>query len=443
MTKTTILLAAMASLPLLCFGAGTGIVNRITWEPENRFPAKQAEYLTVRQIETPPVLDGSLNDPCWKDATAIPIAFPGVIDATAYLAFDRDFLYCGVKTSLDRPIRATIVAHDGNVWEDDNVEIFIDPTNDHRHFYQFIANPLATRYDGKNTRSEDKKSVYDAKWDAPWQVFTSTDTNKNTWILEAAIPFSCLDMEKPAKGTVLGFNLNVNHGVEYFSSWSALSTLNHLLVQDFNHIVLGETPVLLRDVNLRPSEGTNVLFAVVENRDARPRVCTLTVDVGGRQFHETATLKPGRQQVEIGYRLTGREPVILDFSGMEDGTRVSLFRERYVLDDIAAPVPPLTCGISSALFNPGDKIPLRATISNMTLAELAGMKLRVTVARGSRAVAAEERRGIQSRKIALELVASRLGVGKYTAVISLVDGKGQVVGNGRSEFVIEKGAFDE
>ncbi|MCJ7822761.1 MAG: hypothetical protein MUQ26_06785, partial [Armatimonadetes bacterium] len=46
-------------------------------------------------------------------------------------------------------IRPRALKHDGNVWEDDSVEIFIDPAGDRKSYVQLIVNAAGVTYEGR------------------------------------------------------------------------------------------------------------------------------------------------------------------------------------------------------------------------------------------------------------------------------------------------------
>ena len=105
-------------------------------------------------VEAGPELDGKLADPCWAKAPAMalrrtldgsgPAAHPTEVRAvqdgkTLWLAFR-----C-VEPALDK-LRATRRSHDGEIWADDSVEIFLGFGGT---YYHFGVNAAGSTYDGK------------------------------------------------------------------------------------------------------------------------------------------------------------------------------------------------------------------------------------------------------------------------------------------------------
>ncbi len=208
---------------------------------------------TVRRIDTPPTLDGNLDDACWAgEPTLAPfIRYNGIPDAPqpteVRMAYDRRNLYVAVRC-YDRPealdnLRALARERDGAVWQDDSVEIFIDTNLDRRSFYQFIANSRGARYDGRDG---------DASWDGDWSVapgierpitpdpLRGTPGRTPAWTLEFAIPFASLDLPTPKEGLRVGFNVVRGQyfaGRREISMWSPLFIPNNLTPSRFGTIV--------------------------------------------------------------------------------------------------------------------------------------------------------------------------------------------------------------
>ena len=103
---------------------------------------------TCRWADRPPVLDGKLDDPCWKGAEAITrfasywegkTPRPGT---RAYLAWDDDALYYAATMS-DAELRAFGKARNDSLWNGDVFEMFFKPSADRPAYYEFQANPKA------------------------------------------------------------------------------------------------------------------------------------------------------------------------------------------------------------------------------------------------------------------------------------------------------------
>ena len=139
-----------------------------------------------------PVIDGRL-DPAWLQLDPLtPFYDLGTItdaarQSRAYVTYDDQALYVALDLDDDQ----VIAAHEGTdapVWEDDDVEVFIQPAGSDR-YYQFAANALGGRYDGRGM---------DASYNADWEV-RGARTNTG-WSLEMRIPFAAVGQTQPARG---------------------------------------------------------------------------------------------------------------------------------------------------------------------------------------------------------------------------------------------------
>ena len=130
------------------------------------FPAntdhESAETSAHREIkairtETPPKIDGKLDDACWQNSTRTGglIQFepqrgePATQPTTIYLAYDANKLYVAFecfKTDMDN-LAANQTRRDSFFFSDDHVEVLIDTFLDGRNCYAFALNPLGTQTD--------------------------------------------------------------------------------------------------------------------------------------------------------------------------------------------------------------------------------------------------------------------------------------------------------
>jgi hypothetical protein len=177
----------------------------------------------VKRAATPPVIDGALNDKCWKNAERFSgfVRLGGSIKATEptsfQAAYDSKNIYLAVKCSASNMagVGTSRARHDENVWDDDCVEIFVDVLRDRANYFQFAVNVSAAQYEGK---------LIDKAWDVPWQA--KTKIGKDGWCLEVAIPFVALGAKPPAQG-VWGFNVcraRPADGGGELSSWAGVDT---------------------------------------------------------------------------------------------------------------------------------------------------------------------------------------------------------------------------
>ena len=114
---------------------------------------------------------------------------------------------------MDR-LKTEFTGRDQAVWEDDALEIFIDPLRDRKNYFHLVASASGVQFD---ERVEDGRK--DVDWNGEWQVATARAADG--WTAEIAIPFRTLGMAAPTATQRIGLNLareEVPHGE--VSAWA-------------------------------------------------------------------------------------------------------------------------------------------------------------------------------------------------------------------------------
>src|SRR5215468_7871425 len=157
-------------------------------------PPEKANPVRLVRFETPPVIDGKLDDAVWKTAAVLKDFYqvqPGdnLIPQNrteVMLGYDARFLYIAFHC-YDEPdkVRATVAKRD-NIWNDDYVGILFDTFNDQRRAYEFDFNPLGVQADGIWTEGQGEDFSLDLVMESKGMV-----TNDG-YTIEVAIPFKSL-----------------------------------------------------------------------------------------------------------------------------------------------------------------------------------------------------------------------------------------------------------
>ena len=148
----------------------------------------------IPKCEKPPVVNGKLDDECWKNAREIKEFFilkdkegKKTEDTTVLFTRDRQWLYLAFKCKGPenmRDLEVKITERDGSVQRDDSVEIFFDPGSDGKIYYQYMLNFGNVRSEKKVTEKEGRK----ASWNVPWR--SATAITKDGWVAEIALPLA-------------------------------------------------------------------------------------------------------------------------------------------------------------------------------------------------------------------------------------------------------------
>lgn len=164
--------------------------------------------IECRKITSAPIIDGILNDICWKKAAEIKefllkdTGKPAKIQTKAYLLYDKANLYLSLicKEPFPEKIKDVVTERDGKVWNENDIEIFLDINRDQKSFFQFVTNTLGTKFDNRIEKGENVFS-YNPTWEVKIRI------NKNNWVAEIAIPFKELRTESPLPGDIWALNL--------------------------------------------------------------------------------------------------------------------------------------------------------------------------------------------------------------------------------------------
>jgi len=164
--------------------------------------------IRATRAETPPTIDGKLDDACWKAARPVTdfITYrtdrASTVGTCAYVCYDNTNLYIAMRCSIPRGKKPVGEwrPHDTYLFSDDAVEIFIDPGERREHYYQLAINAYGATFD---TRRE-KGGGHDPTWDGDWTGAASI--GDDYWSAEIAVPFGNLGIE-PGVGSTWGINL--------------------------------------------------------------------------------------------------------------------------------------------------------------------------------------------------------------------------------------------
>lgn len=150
--------------------------------------------------ETPPVIDGSVNEDVWSKAVMInelyqrePNAGAPVSEKTEFLfLYDHNNIYVGIRCYDDpKGITAKELARDVSLGEDDRVQIILDTYLDGRSGYWFQIGPRGSIGDALvNENGKDFNKSWDGLWDGKAKI------TENGWEGELIIPFKTLGFKK-------------------------------------------------------------------------------------------------------------------------------------------------------------------------------------------------------------------------------------------------------
>lgn len=137
-----------------------------------------------------PLMTAAANDPAWKDVQLLPDFEdsknqPATEKTKVLLQWDNGALYLRFICDDNNisQLKTTASGHDGNLWSDDAIELFLDDPSIPGHYFHLAVNAKNVSYDAK----ADGAMNHDTSWDPDWSTKTSIGTD--SWILDVKLPF--------------------------------------------------------------------------------------------------------------------------------------------------------------------------------------------------------------------------------------------------------------
>lgn len=198
------------AIVLILFGAAIENISQVSaadigdWRVLKNISPRR--YLCSK-TETPPIIDGALNDPIWTTAQAtehfVDIQGPGNThprhNTWVKMAWDDNFFY--VAAQLEEPqVWGTITQRDAVIFQDNDFEVFIDPDGDNHDYYEFEMNTLNTLWDlfldkpykdGGKARNEWDLTGIQTAVQIQGSINNPKDHDRG-WTLEMAFPWKAL-----------------------------------------------------------------------------------------------------------------------------------------------------------------------------------------------------------------------------------------------------------
>jgi hypothetical protein len=157
------------------------------------------KVVRVARVDTPPVIDGRLDEAVWKNADVISDFHqirPGngtepSERTEVYLLYGKDALYIGARMYDSEPdrIAAPTVRHGQGLGRDDRLVVILDPFNTQRGGYRFETNINGVRHDALYDNPDSFNSNWTVIWDTAAAMFD------RGWTSELEIPFKTLPFD--------------------------------------------------------------------------------------------------------------------------------------------------------------------------------------------------------------------------------------------------------
>lgn len=177
-------------------------------EPRTAIPE-----IDVRLATEAPVLDGILDESAWSTA-AVTDRFVNTMDGSqaepethARFAYDDEHLYVAFEVA-DPFLKCTFEQNDDHLWEQDAVELMIDPDEDGQNYFELQVSPTGLVFDTRFDTRRRPQPFGHMGWHSGLRSGVKLDGTVNDeesdrgYTVELAIPFdSFVDTPAPSDGT--------------------------------------------------------------------------------------------------------------------------------------------------------------------------------------------------------------------------------------------------
>ncbi|MBI3920659.1 MAG: hypothetical protein HY318_04510 [Armatimonadetes bacterium] len=227
--------------------------------------ARSAPRQQLRAIgaASAPVIDGTFEDPCWKEGewkSGFLLNDESGRKAEAQtlfkVAFDSAHVYIAAKCLEPKMSQLKSFwgpRHDEGIFNDDCIELWFDVNNLHQRSYHIILSNAGGVYDAVDTQSvvDDPKAANvgvktlvtdtDLSWDT--KTVAACRKDADTWILEARVPVADLGVEEVLPGSVWGFNIGRERWADG-PEFSSLTGIFQFPLERYAEVHFGEPRVV-------------------------------------------------------------------------------------------------------------------------------------------------------------------------------------------------------
>ncbi len=283
-------------------------------------PPEKAAPVRLARFDTPPVIDGRVEDEVWKSAAVLKDFYqvqPGDNIAPSkatevMLGYDSKYLYIAFR-AYDEPgkVRATVPKRD-DIWADDNVGMFIDTLNDKRKAYALFFSPLGVQADGILTEGRGEDYSLDIVMESKGLV------TEDGYTVEIAIPFKSLRYEA-GEGKLWGahFFRRIKRFDNELDSWMPLARDKSGTLNQTGHLTGLESISTERTLDIIPTLTLSETGRRVRTLSPMMISSTPGLTDPGRFVNQPAEFDPG-----ITARLGITPTVTLDFTANPDFAQV-------------------------------------------------------------------------------------------------------------------------
>jgi hypothetical protein len=251
------------------------------------------------RTDTPPVIDGKLDEACWSQANVVTDFTDYRIEQLAKeqtfvrVLYDDENIYIAFECMEPDPnsIVGVVRKYDQSLREEDSVTVRLDTFHDHRCCYVFTTNTLGTRYDARMGLFD---YYEDDTWGCDWTA--ASTVGKDRWFAEMAIPISNMLFEQKDAAT-WGLNFYRREKARYESSYWCYRNSRARYPNEFGHL----TNLDLAKVKLKQKPSYETYFSTTSDLTRFSNKLSTGLDMSLRLNSELTsafTINPDFGQVE-------------------------------------------------------------------------------------------------------------------------------------------------
>ena len=158
---------------------------------------KQPELKAAKVEKDAPKIDGVLDDDAWKSAASAKDFFTDEGAAAqgktrVLVTQDEKNLYVAIEGFEDeatlKGLTANVAQHDGDeIWQDDEMELFLDPTGKRNSYYQIIVNSKGVTWDAWHDTPKNPDTAWEPKYQSAVKI------GEKSWVAEFALPWGIFE----------------------------------------------------------------------------------------------------------------------------------------------------------------------------------------------------------------------------------------------------------
>jgi hypothetical protein len=187
--------------------------------------AGELPRLTAHRLGAALTLDGKLDEADWKTSepshafVQTMTGAQGAFGARVRVAYDAERLYLGYEVEDDY-VKCTFEKPDDHLWEQDTIEVMIDPDGDRKNYFEIQVSPTGLTFDTRYDTRRKPQPFGDVQWSSATTAKVALDGTANDddadkrYVVEMAVPWTAFaagptKAAPPSAATALRMNFFV------------------------------------------------------------------------------------------------------------------------------------------------------------------------------------------------------------------------------------------